>query len=83
MLNFLKVLIPNGNTKELHGVETFIVSWTKRVGEYSTDTKQCYQAFVNHEEAQDFKKSLENAHKLIGNISGTRVTIEKQISGLE
>jgi len=55
MFNFLKVLIPNGNTKELQGVETFIVSWTKRVGEYNGDTRQCYQAFVNHEEAINFK----------------------------
>jgi len=84
MFNFLKckIIIPNGDTEEIQGLATYIVSWTKRNGEYSTDTKKCYQAFTNQDEAIKFKKSLEDAHRLIGNTSGTKVTIEKQVSGL-
>ena len=66
------------------GVETWIVEWTKRVGQYSSDTRQCYQAFTNKQEANDFADSIRRAHKLIGNTSGTGVYVYKQSpSGLE
>lgn len=72
-------------TKTLYsGVETWIVEWTKRVGQYSTDTRQCYQAFTNKHEAEDFADSIRRAHALIGNTSGNYVQVYKQKpSGLE
>lgn len=72
-------------TKTLYsGVETWIVEWTKRVGQYSTDTRRCYQAFTNKHEAEDFANSIRRAHALIGNTSGNYVQVYKQKhSGLE
>lgn len=66
------------------GVETWIVEWTKRTGQYSSDTQQCFQAFTDKQEAKDFADSIRRAHELIGNTSGTGVYVYKQErSGLE
>ena len=65
------------------GVDTWIVEWTRRYGKYSGDTEQCYQAFTNKEEAEEFADSIRRAHKLIGNTSETYVSVKKQKSGLE
>lgn len=71
-------------TKQLtSGVDTWIVKWTRRYGQYSSDTEQCYQAFTNEKEAEEFADSIRRAHKLIGNTSGTYVSVKKQNSGLE
>jgi hypothetical protein len=70
-------------TRELtSGVDTWIVEWTRRYGEYSHQTEQCYQAFTNKDEAEDFADSIRRAHRLIGNTSGTYVSVTKQKSGL-
>ena len=69
--------------KQLHsGVDTWVVEWTRRYGQYSSDTEQCYQAFTNKDEAEEFADSIRRAHKLIGNTSGTSVYVTKQNSGL-
>lgn len=60
------------------GIDTWTVEWTRRYGEYSGDTEQCYQAFTNEEEANEFADSIRRAHKLIGNTSGTNVYVHKQ-----
>lgn len=59
------------------GVDTWIVEWTRRYGEFYFDTEQCYQAFTNEKEANEFADSIKRAHKLIGNSSGTKVTVKK------
>jgi hypothetical protein len=82
MLKFLDIFVPSSKKQKLQGVETWIVSWTRRTGEFSSDTKKCYQAFASLEDAKKLKKALEDAHDLIGNTSGTYVSIEKQQSGL-
>lgn len=64
------------------GVDTWVVEWTRRYGQFSGDTKQCYQSFTNKEEAENFADSIRRAHKLIGNTSGTHVSVSKQKSGL-
>ena len=70
-------------TKELtSGVDTWIVEQTRRYGEYSHQTEQCYQAFTSKDEAEDFADSIRRAHRLIGNTSGTYVSVTKQKSGL-
>jgi hypothetical protein len=70
-------------TKELtSGVDTWIVEWTRRYGQFSDQTEQCYQAFTNKDEAEDFADSIRRAHRLIGNTSGTYVSVTKQKSGL-
>lgn len=69
-------------TKQLtSGVDTWIVEWTRRYGQFSNETTQCYQAFTNKEEAMEFADSIRRAHKLIGNTSGTYVSVKKQTSG--
>lgn len=71
-------------TKQLtSSVDTWIVEWTRRYGQFSTDTEKCYQAFTNKEEAEEFADSIRRAHKLIGNTYGTYVSVRKQNSGLE
>ena len=72
-------------TKQLtSGVDTWVVRWTKRYGEYSSCIEKCCQAFTNKNEAEDFADSIRRAHKLIGNTcySETKVTVELQESGL-
>lgn len=70
-------------TKQLNnGIDTWVVEWTRRYGRFSDETEQCFQAFTNEEEAEEFADSIRRAHKLIGNISGTRVFVKKQTSGL-
>ena len=70
-------------TKQLNnGVDTWVVEWTRRYGQFSGETKQCFQAFTNEEEAEEFADSIRRAHKLIGNTSGTHVSVKKQTSGL-
>ena len=70
-------------TQELKsGVDTWIVEWTRRYGKFSDDTEQCFQAFTDKDEADEFADSIRRAHKLIGNTSGTSVTVTKQKSGL-
>ena len=71
-------------TKQLtSGVDTWIVEWTRRYGQFHGDTEKCYQAFTNKEEAEEFADSIRRAHKLIGNTSGTYVSVKKQTHGLE
>lgn len=60
------------------GIDTWIVEWTRRYGRFADDTEQCYQAFTNKEEADEFADSIRKAHKLIGNTSGTHVSVHKQ-----
>ena len=70
-------------TQELKsGVDTWIVEWTRRYGKFSDDTEQCFQAFTDENEANEFADSIRRAHRLIGNTSGTTVTVKKQNSGL-
>ena len=59
-------------------VDTWIVEWTKRVGAYSTDTRQCYRAFTDKNEAKAFAESLRRAHELIGNTSGIGVRVYRE-----
>lgn len=66
-------------TKQLNsGVDTWVVEWTRRYGIFSGDTEQCYQAFTDENEANEFADSIRRAHKLIGNTSGTQVSVRKQ-----
>ena len=66
------------------GVDTWIVEWTKRVGAYSSDTRRCFRAFTDKQEANDFADGIRRAHELIGNTYGTSVSVYKETNrGLE
>tara|TARA_R110000796_G_scaffold126204_3_gene240904 strand:- start:1946 stop:2203 length:258 start_codon:yes stop_codon:yes gene_type:complete len=58
-------------------VHTWIVEWNSRYGQFSTDTRTEVEAFTSENEAKFFKKSLEDAFKLIKHTSGTSVSIRK------
>jgi hypothetical protein len=47
-------------------IETWVVRWNKRHGEYSADYKEVAQFFSNKEEAEAFADSLRRAIKLLG-----------------
>lgn len=80
---FIKIF-KKGTETLSSGVETWIVEWTKRIGQYSSDTRQCFRAFTDKNEADEFADSIRRAHQLIGNTSGTRVYVYKETnSGLE
>jgi hypothetical protein len=65
MLNFLKIKIPSGDTKEITEIESWTVKWGVKTG-WSNDTKISHKVFVNKPEAEEFEKSLKEAANLIG-----------------
>lgn len=77
-------IFKNGTRQLNSGVDTWVVEWTRRYGKYNGDTEQCFQAFTNKDEAEDFANSIRRAHKLIGNTcwSETEVIVKHQKSGL-
>lgn len=75
-------IFKKGTQQLTSGVDTWVVEWTRRYGEFHGQTEQCFQAFTNEEEAKEFADSIKRAHKLIGNTSGTHVSVNKQKSGL-
>lgn len=71
-------IFKRGHKQLNSGIDTWIVEWTRRYGQFSGDTEQCYQAFLSKEEADEFADSIRRAHKLIGNTNGTHVSVRKQ-----
>ena len=77
-------IFKKGHDTLTSGVETWIVQWTKRIGEYSGCTEKCFRGFTNKDEAYRFADSLRRAHALIGNTCNNEVRVYKeQSSGLE
>lgn len=73
-----KVEAPSGQTVELDGLETYVVRWTSRYGEFSHQTQSEAQAFISKQDAEHFAQQLRNAFKLIKHTSGKHVTVERQ-----
>jgi len=68
--------------EQIATVDMWVVSWMSRHGDFSGETKKNYQSFFTFEDACKFKRALDDANRLIGNTSGTRVDIEKRSNGL-
>ncbi|QOV08342.1 hypothetical protein Kirov_143 [Bacillus phage Kirov] len=51
------------------GLETWVVRWNVRHGEFSSDYKETAQFFADKEEAKEFEDSLKRATKLLGHTS--------------
>jgi hypothetical protein len=64
--------------KDAEGVEVWVVSWVARYGDYSTDTKRVYKAFLSKEDAEAFANSLYAAQRLLQSTNDLGVRIEKQ-----
>ena len=64
--------------KEVECVEIYSVSWLSRFGEFHSDTKMSYKAFLTKADAEAFAQSLEDAHRLLQNTNSIQITITKQ-----
>lgn len=64
--------------KDAEGAEVWAVSWLARYGDYSTDTKRVYKAFLSEEDAEAFANSLYAAQRLLQSTNDLGVRIEKQ-----
>lgn len=78
MINIFK----KGHKTLTTDIETWVVRWNKRTGDYSCDYKEVAQFFSNKEEAQEFADSLRRATKLLGHTaySLTWVQCEKVVN---
>lgn len=65
MINIFK----KGSRTLTSDIDTWVVRWNKKYGEYSGDIKEVAQFFTSMEEANDFKDSLDRAIKLLGHTS--------------
>lgn len=71
-------IIKDYQTETVDGAEVWMVSWDARYGEYKGDSKRVAKAFFNEEDAEAFKKSLEEAQNLLQYKENLNITIEKQ-----
>jgi hypothetical protein len=65
--------------EQVPGANVWVVSWDARYGDYSGDTKRVAKAFLDEDDANQFKESLEMAHELLQNTNSLRIKIEKQL----
>lgn len=66
-------------SKEVEGAEVWMVHWTSIYGHYGC----CYErrsakAFLSEDDANDFKKSLEEAQNILQNTNNIDIKIIKQ-----
>ena len=68
--------------KELHSdVDTWIVKWTTYKNNWNVKypkVEECYKAFTNKDEADEYSKTLNDAMKLIGITSLPDAIVYKQ-----
>ena len=64
--------------EEVDGAHVWVVSWEATYGDFSSDRKQVAKAFLNEDDANQFKESLEMAQELLQNTNSLRIKIEKQ-----
>jgi hypothetical protein len=67
MLNIFK----KGHRTLTSDVETWVVRWNKKYGEFMSDYKEVAQFFTSKEEAKAFEDSLKRANKLLGHTCST------------
>lgn len=65
--------------EEVDGAHVWIVSWNRRIGDYSSDISRAAKAFLNEEDANQFADSLQMAQDLLQNTNNLRIKIEKQL----
>lgn len=67
--------------RETKSIEVWTVSWYSRHGAYSHNTKRQFVPFFNAQDAEDFKKSLVDAHKLLRNTNYINIKINRSNKG--
>ena len=60
----IDILIPKEDMQEVTVLESWTVSWKIKTG-WSDATEKYYKCFINEEEAQEFKKQLDECAKFI------------------
>jgi len=82
--NKKNINILTNEIQKIEAIETWMVSWkyAKSCMKNFADLEKSFQAFINKEDAENFRESLENAHKLIGNTYNIDIKIIKQENGL-
>lgn len=65
MLNIFK----KGTRTLTTDIETWVVKWNKRYGQFSSEYEETAQFFTDKEEAEAFADSLRRAIKLLGHTS--------------
>lgn len=60
-------------------VDTWVVRWNRRYGDYHSEYSEVAQFFTDECEAKEFAKELKRANKLLGHTAGhlTKVVCEK------
>lgn len=71
-------IIKDYQTEVVEGVEVWMVSWNARYGEYQGDMKRVAKGFLNEQDAEAFKDTLEYAQNLLQYKENLNITIEKQ-----
>lgn len=77
-MNLKKIFFRDKQETSVDAYDCWEVRWTSRHGSYSSDTKPEVRVFPVESDAQEFKKALDDAYKLIKHTSGTKVIISKQ-----
>ncbi|GLB26492.1 hypothetical protein LXJ15735_27330 [Lacrimispora xylanolytica] len=75
MLNIFK----KGHETLTSDIDTWVVRWNKRYGDFSGDYKETAQFFTDKNEALRFKEEIKRAIKLLGHTAYhlTQVSCEK------
>jgi len=76
MFNWTKKKVPKSiETKNVTTAKLWTVEWTSRYGEFSSETKQEFEAFPIEKDAMDFHLALIEAYKLVRHTSGTKIKL--------
>ena len=59
-------------------VKLWSVSWDRRYGKYCNDTTRCKEFFFSLEDAEEFKKRLEDATKILRHTESINIHLEKE-----
>lgn len=66
----IDIFVPNRHDPlKLDGIETWMVQWTSRQGQFSADVRSVCQAFTSKQDAKEFAESLRAAFRLVKNSS--------------
>lgn len=71
-------VIRDYQVETVDGAEVWMVSWDARFDEFNHDKKRVAKAFLNENDAEAFKLSLEEAQKLLQYTENIHISVDKQ-----
>lgn len=78
MMNLKKMFFRDEQETSVDVCECWEVRWKSRFDDYHGCTKPEIRVFPIKEDAEEFKKALDDAYKLIKHTHGTLTTLTKQ-----